>query len=119
MSKVFVLERTKVDISDAKRYGTVEYVYEDNDRRLSIWDENYKWDTLDVLEHLGFNAERDYLLIAGNVVPMIIVATAMVSKYGRIQALLYSATERAYILRWLGLEEDTTHDDERATCRTV
>jgi len=109
-AKAWVIEPTKVDVRQAEAYGSITYVFDKGETRVSIWDVMFTDSVLDALDAKGFNPVRDYIVVTGNMVTLTLAITAMVSTYGSIRALLYSATERAYVLRLLG---ETTYDRSR------
>lgn len=101
--KVFVLQNTDHDISDAKRYGQIIAVF--NDRRPSVFDhERFRNQYLDRLIELEFNPNEDYVLFAGTAIPSILCTGFLMEEYGGFTALLFNAATQRYLPRRFGDE---------------
>ena len=104
MSKIFLLEPSKFDVSHLAEWGQVQYVYGPTDHRPSIWDERFVPSTIKRMEDMGFNPDRDHIAIVGHLVPIVMVTSALAQKYGpRVCALYFSSTTREYVERSLGV----------------
>lgn len=100
-SKVFLLERPRtVDYKSAKAHGEVHFVFEEDDRRASVFNtERYVEDVFEQLEYLGFDPESDSICVAGSVVGLVTAVAAIAMRYGFVNLLLFNATESAYVRR--------------------
>ena len=110
MSRVFVLEPTKLDVEKAKTYGTLVYVFNNGDRRASIWTEEFIEQVMTRLQSLCYDPDGDYVAIVGHLVPMAVVIARLTYDYDHFQALCFSSTEREYVVRVLG-GDDTDEED--------
>jgi len=108
--RVFVLEVSRVDVRDAKRYGELRFIFTPHMRHPSIWNREYEEVILDRLSAEEFNPSVDYFVIAGQIIGHIIAATAIVNEYGHFRALMFSAPNSEYVERIIGDAHETAVD---------
>ena len=100
MCKVFAIESTNLDLGPTREYGDLVYIFENS--RVSIWDREFSQSIVDELFVLGFDPTRDYLVMTGHIVPLVLAVAAAVTAWGTIKLLLWSASERHYTEREVG-----------------
>ena len=116
MSKVFIIERPRnnIDVSDARKFGDIVYVFDHDDRRCGVWQITLFGQTiLRRLESLGFDPESDYVCVTGAMVTVLIAIVAVAQRYDEFNALLFNAVNNCYVEKrfrkndWKGLDDGT------------
>lgn len=102
MSRTFVLEPCDLSIAQAQKHGKTVYLFDKNEARSSIWDSEFQQEIRDALAYHKFDSAKDYFVIVGRMVPIVIAITTLVKMFGTVRVLFYSATERTYIVRSVG-----------------
>ena len=102
--RIFVFEPTRLNIENARTYGEFVYIFGSatSDHRASIWSPKFREQIIDRLTALAFDPEQDYILLAGNSVPLHIVVAALVAEYSSISAIAFNAQSRTYVPIELG-----------------
>lgn len=106
MSRVFVIERTRHDVSSASDYGPLKYIFPPDMHRSSLWSKEFRDELTSRLDDLGFNPKVDYILAAGNTIPLIMLVGALVARFGYVRALAFYATDRTYTPILIGDESN-------------
>jgi hypothetical protein len=100
MSRVFLLEKTDFDISDAKRYGDLEIMFH---QRCSVFDHFVFQDTfLRELRHRKFDKRVDRFLFVGTSTPLVLVTSFLIVELEWVNVLLFHARTQTYVERTLG-----------------
>ncbi len=105
--RVFFIERPKpsLDIEPAKKFGEISFVFNEGDRRASVFDsESYGRSIVNRLREVEFNPQLDLLCISGKMVPVCIATAAIISAYDTVQVLLYNASLADYVKRTMSRE---------------
>ncbi len=102
MARVILLEPCKLNVTQASKWGVLEHIFKQGERRSSIWSESFKNEVIERLQCINFDPEEDSLIIAGHMVPLIIAVALLVTTYGGVRVLFYSAVDRDYVPRTLG-----------------
>jgi hypothetical protein len=103
--RVFVLQETDHDVSKAKKFGEIVYVF--GNRRPSVFDHGrFRAQFIDRLYDLDFDAQKDAVAFVGTAVPAILCTSFMMEEFGGFNALLFNAATQSYLLRRLGDETD-------------
>lgn len=102
MSKVFLIEPTRQDVSAAARFGEVVCLFDGVVKRPSVWAKGYGDLVVDELVAQGFDSERDFIVTAGSTVSLVQVAAAMARRFEEFAMLLFDATGDRYVERVLG-----------------
>lgn len=98
MSRVYAIQparRDDFDLSSAKKFGPLHFVFERGERHPSIWSDEYLHEVMHRLEKKGYDPERDFILLIGPQVPLFRVACSLSSRY-HWQALAWNANAREY-----------------------
>jgi hypothetical protein len=95
--KVFVLEPTKHDLTDASRFGDIIYLYHPEERRPPMWTHAFIQDCLARLEKNDYDPEVDYFLIGGPHTPVTLLAAHMIREFPAANLLLFDSTQSEYI----------------------
>lgn len=120
MSRTFVLEppragpRGNIDLTEARRFGEIIYLFEPGDHRAGIFEDMFSDDVLNALDDHGYDPDKDYFVFAGGLVPMCRIASVLTGRYGRFRALLFCTSTRNYVDIMMG---DTTY--ARISDRTI
>lgn len=101
-AKAWVLEPHHQSMKNASDFGDVTYIYDERDERPGIWSPEFVPVAVQDLIAKDFDPEHDYFVVVGNMVPLAMLLCGLVARFGRINALLFSATERSYVHRRLG-----------------
>lgn len=97
--RAFVIEPCKLDLSSAETFGEIVYIFRPNERRPSIWDEAFRQEIVDRLTALRFNPTKDFFVVAGHMVPIVIATGIIVRLYDTARALFYSAPDCCYTIK--------------------
>ncbi len=115
-SRVFIVEEVRnVPIESAEEFGTIVPLFESAviyDKKLystrpSIWEEDEDGkptlidEILDKLEKYNYDPEKDYILIAGHMIPVVILVAAVVGfgEYEQVKVLFWSPDWKQYVVR--------------------
>ena len=94
MNRVFVVERTHLNLREAEQFGQITYLTDS----LDIFDTH----SIDIckkqLSELQFNPSQDFLCITGNPVALVFLAIA-VGEYPEFRLLIFDARSGSYRLR--------------------
>lgn len=108
--RVFLLEVSQnVDVGRALEYGPIVPLFKSTNGdkkgkadRPSMWDtEEFKEQILKELEDHKYDPEKDYLLIAGHIIPIVIFVAAVVAEWENIHVLFWSSGYKKYVVRKL------------------
>ncbi len=114
---VYLVETPKpnIDVSRAEEFGEVTFVFKPNDRRCSVFHTpEFGNAVVQRLEAAGYDPARDYFCVAGSMVSVITALVAIVSHWGAVRVLVYSAPNSKYVERtfdssmWRGSNEERT-----------
>lgn len=106
--RTFLLEKCKLNVSQAKEFGPTEILFGPEHSRNSIWDSKFKCQILEAMVRLEYNPKRDHFIVAGHMVPLAITIATLVQHYGAIRVLFFSAVHREYVSRTIGDPIDAT-----------
>jgi len=98
--KVFIIEhpRNNIDVSKAKDFGQIVYLFDKDDRRCSAWDhKKFGRTVLGRLKELDYNPEEDYICIVGAVLIIINSIIAIAQNHETFTVLLFNSIEGVYI----------------------
>jgi hypothetical protein len=115
MKRVFLIERprTHIDLTRAEEYGTITLIFDEGDRRCSVFDSvRFGERVVRRLEQLAFDPAQDSLCAAGSLVPVSVALAAMVCYYPTVNVLFYNATESTYVMRTIGKDLWKGHSNE-------
>lgn len=111
--RVFMLEQSQnVDVKPAFEYGPIIPLFKSTNGqnsnvkrktdRPSMWDtDEFKKEILKRLEQYNYDPERDYLLIAGHFIPIVIFIATVVAEWENVQVLFWSTGYEKYVIRKL------------------
>lgn len=106
MPKVFMLMPHNVDVSKARRFGELIYIFDRGARRPSLWSPEFIDEMFVQLAEMGYDPATDYLLIAGNMAPIVRAACALARDCDvPPRALFYDAVTADYVELPLGIAE--------------
>ena len=97
-TKVFVVNKSGHDFSDAARYGELVYL---STGRMNRYEPNQMF--REFVEHLQSSTARDYILLCGLNVMNVVACSIFAARHKRINLLLFQ--DGRYVERNLILEE--------------
>lgn len=95
-SRVFMLMPHDKNLSDARRFGELVMLYDKRESRPSIWDPAFLLEALDRLQDYQYDPERDFVLLAGHMVPTVLFCCAIVQRWPKTRALCYDMISGSY-----------------------
>lgn len=96
--RVFILERDeRFDVTDAERYGRPVEIFLNGERKPPIWSNSFLDEISDRMEIHDFKPERDYVVVVGQMVPVVLWLTHLVSMYDTVNLLLFDASQSEYV----------------------
>lgn len=104
--RVFILEPTKVDVSKARRFGDVKYIFGRGDTRPSIWSEEFAQTCLDILKENDYSPDDDALLMVGQIIPLTKLVAAVAEEYRYFRCLCWVATDHDYTIQDYGYDRE-------------
>lgn len=107
MNKVFVFERTELDISDLKRFGDVRYLFDGEDSRRPLRDEELENQIFRKLDLMDYDPDNDYLAVVGKILAVTIFLSAASCVYGPVKTLAFDPRRSSYYVRRMGHEDRT------------
>lgn len=107
--RAFLLEETDLDTTGASAFGNVEVLFTQAVYRPSIWSDEFAERVLERLKEVRFDPEHDYIVLTGQVVPLVKATTAIIEAYGYCKALAFDTRDRSrrYEPVSLGIKETT------------
>jgi len=102
MKAIVIEQACKINVSRAKAYGELSYIFPTGASRSSIWSEEFMDEALTSLAAMEYQPRLDCIVLVGAVVPLTKIIARLVAIYGQIRVLCWSATERDYILQEVG-----------------
>ena len=98
--KVFIIEhpRNNIDVSKAKDFGQIVYLFDRDDRRCSAWDhKKFGREVLSRLKELDYKPEEDYICVVGAMLIVVNSIIAISQNYKVFVMLLFNSVEDTYI----------------------
>jgi len=114
--RAFVLEPTRLDVSQAREFGELHYIFDAGERRASIWSEEFQAEVVENLKRANFDPEKDLLVIAGHLVPIVLSLTTLLRVHRAVSVLFYSAVDRCYIERKLDVNSSSASISDCKGC---
>lgn len=117
MPKVFIIEppRNNIDVSDARKFGDIVYVFEVDDRRCGVFRHVLFGQTiLQRLELHKFDPETDYVCVVGAMLTVSIAIITIAQYYDAFNVLLFNSVDDSYVEKrfdkndWKGEHHDGT-----------
>jgi hypothetical protein len=103
--RCIVIEQLKTGIHNLPEFGTVEYVFDNNRRRASIYDpKNLEYQIRQELQDLQYNPAVDYIVVAGGMILVAQLIHCVTATYPLlpINVLFYDARDSVYHANTLG-----------------
>lgn len=98
--RVFMLEAdTKHDVTRATRYGEIVSLFSRGEKQPSIWSQHFQDEILSRLRASNFNEYADYILGAGQQVPVLLMTSYVVATYENVNLLLFDSSNEEYVLK--------------------
>lgn len=111
MPKVFCVEKVRVDVTKAKAFGDLIYIFSEHDHnRGNLFDitEFIKEIYVRLIE-MDFNPLEDIICIVGRIIPVTLFQTAVLFSLGDykgdLKLLLWNAVEAEYVMRLIRIKE--------------
>lgn len=95
---VIVLERNdQHDLTDAKRYGDVHFLFERGDARPSIFSHAFLDECYKRMAMVGYQPARDFVAISGSITLVALLVTDLVSRNEDVNLLFFDAKNNEYV----------------------
>lgn len=120
--RVFIIEhvRNYIDVSKARRYGEIVYLFDRNDRRCSVWEHpRFGQKILQLLETYEFDPEIDSICVAGAMLTVSIAIIVVSQNYDFYNVLLFNSVESTYTQRRINKEDWKGNSYESKSGTTV
>ena len=99
-SRVFIIEppRANISLESAKKFGALTVIFDHNQRRPSAFvPTEYVDSVIKRLKALGFDANTDYVCLAGSLLPNSLLVAAALCEWGTLLLLVFDATRSEYV----------------------
>ena len=99
MSRVFIIEplRHHIDISKAKDFGEIIYLFKPMQRRVGVFDHvRFGQAVLKQLSDYIFDPEKDCICVVGSIVTVSIALIAIAQTHLTFSALLFNSSNDSY-----------------------
>jgi hypothetical protein len=101
--RAFILEpQEKLDLRPAKLWGDIVYIFAEYDSRPSIWHQKLIDDAIGILQQYDYDPDKDYLIVAGAMVPLVMFVSAVCEVWRCPKVLYWDMRHRCYVERRLG-----------------
>jgi len=99
-SRVFIIEplRRELNISSARIYGHLTYIFDNDVRRCSVFKhKEYGHALLERLRGHAFKPEHDYIVIVGTMLTVAMSIIVIAQAYTQFNILLFNSIENKYV----------------------
>lgn len=88
---------SRLDLSDAERFGEIVKLYEPSERLPNIFGPEFEEDIYQRLMRFRYDPEVDYFIVVGSLIPLFRVATVL-STFDEVpfKVLLFNAVTQSY-----------------------
>ena len=113
MPKVFCVEKVRVDVTKAKEFGELTYIFSEHDHNRGNL-----FDITEFIKEIGtrlvemkFDPQSDIVCIVGRIIPVALFQTATIFLLqcrgydGDLKLLLWNAVEAEYVVRLIRIKE--------------
>lgn len=90
ITMALVLEPTELSVAKAERFGTITYLFHTRKAHPGAASARFAASVVDRARELGFNPARDYFVLTGQLLPMVMATAAMVAHYGQLRGLHFN-----------------------------
>lgn len=101
-NKCIVLEVSKYSLDGTEKFGELEYVFPADKRRASIWTEKWEKEFIAGLKRLQFDANLDYFVVVGPILPVARAINVLARNYRMFRALAFNSTQQKYEIVIMG-----------------
>lgn len=111
MPKVFCVEKVRVDVTKAKAFGDLTYIFSEHDHnRGNLFDiTEFIREIGTRLVEMKFDPQLDIICIVGRIIPVALFQTAVLFSLGDyrgdLKLLLWNAVEAEYVIRPIRIKE--------------
>jgi hypothetical protein len=104
MTRAFMVQPGRDDVSRARRFGEVTYLFGASDRRPPIWSDEFQAELAERLRARGYDPDVDYVVMTGHLATVALFVSAVHAAWpgSRPQALFYDKAQEDYVQRRLG-----------------
>jgi len=103
MARVFVLQPNEKDISRARTYGEIVYIFGPADFRPNVCDIDFGIAIADKLNAMKYDPLTDFILLVGNFVSICIFVSIVSEQYDSPRALAFDQRGNFYFPIVLGI----------------
>ena len=95
-----------IDISTAAAHGEIVFLFNRGDGKPNIFDDRFQ-DVIDKrLTEIRYNPDIDYIVISGQMIAIVTMVGLLTAAYGEIRVLVFSAGDRKYVVKTIGLVDE-------------
>lgn len=106
MSKAYMLQPHGKGLANVMDFGSPTIIFDDSRPRPGMWrGDEYLREGLRRMEEDGYDPERDYFVVVGNMVLAALFCAALNERYPHAQVLCFDSITSEYVARRLGLSE--------------
>jgi len=105
-SRAFLLEPAGLDVSDAARFGTVTRLFRHHSDHDLPTTPDFADQVIEQLRSHDYSPDADYIIITGQLVAMVAMASAIVGEYGQFKALVFYGRINEYQITLFGSQRD-------------
>lgn len=100
--RVFMLMPHDKNVRASRRFGELVVVFDKQESRPSIWDPSFLLEALDRMQDYQFDPQRDYILVVGSMVPVVMWCAAAFHRWPGTRILCFDIASGDYVARTLG-----------------
>lgn len=94
------LRSSSIDISAAREFGDIRYLFENGEKRPSVYaTEKYSSELIRRLKDRKYNPEIDLIVLVGSLIPVTLLVAQLTKEFGSVPVLMYDTHERKYVER--------------------
>ena len=97
-----LMPHDNIDVRPAQQFGDIKYIFDAHESRPSIWDQQLLNDAISALQQYDYDPDKDYILAAGAMVPLIMFVAAVCDVWECPKVLYWDMRHRCYVERRLG-----------------
>ena len=112
MNKCFFLEPVEINISDARRFGKIVYLFPGESYRPGIFNDDFGDAVLDKLEEHGYDVDNDYFCVTGAFAPVALAIAHLTSLYVSCKLLIYNLVTHEYEVVAINTSQENHHATE-------
>ena len=111
MSRCFVLEAVKQDITDCEEFGKIIYIFQKGEPCPSIFSSEFQNKLEQKFKDLAFNPEEDFFVLTGFQISLCLASSVLMKMFKSFDMLAFYAPTRNYASITVGEIGETVNQD--------